>query len=83
MVQEGDKAPDFTVPRVTADEVDEFTLSDEVGDGPVVLAFFPGAFTSGCRTEMCDFRDELGSSSRSTRLCTALASTVLSRNRRS
>ena len=60
MVQEGDSAPDFTVPLVTADDLDEFTLSDAVGDGPIVLAFFPGAFTTGCRTEMCDFRDELG-----------------------
>ena len=60
MVQEGETAPDFTVPFVTADDLDEFTLSEETGDGPIVLAFFPGAFTSGCRTEMCDLRDELG-----------------------
>jgi peroxiredoxin len=59
MVQQGDSAPDFTVPLATADDLDEFTLSDAIGDGPIVLAFFPGAFTSGCKTEMCDFRDEL------------------------
>lgn len=59
MVQEGDTAPDFTVPLATADDVDEFTLSDEVGDGPIVLAFIPGAFTSVCTNEMCEFRDEL------------------------
>jgi len=60
MVQEGDKAPDFTVPLATEDDVDEFTLSDEVGDGPIVLAFIPGAFTSICTNEMCEFRDSLG-----------------------
>ena len=59
MVQQGDSAPDFTVPLATADDVDEFTLSDEVGDGSVVLAFFPGAFTSVCTDEMCEFRDSL------------------------
>ena len=59
MVQEGETAPDFTVPFVTADDVDEFTLSDALGDGPVVLAFFPGAFTSPCADEMCELRDSL------------------------
>jgi len=59
MVQEGDTAPDFTVPLATADDVDEFTLSEETGDGPIVLAFIPGAFTSVCTNEMCEFRDEL------------------------
>lgn len=59
MVQENQEAPDFTVPLATADDVDEFTLSDEVGDGPIVLAFIPGAFTSVCTNEMCEFRDAL------------------------
>jgi peroxiredoxin len=59
MVQQGDTAPDFTVPLATEDDVDEFTLSEETGDGPIVLAFFPGAFTSVCTNEMCEFRDEL------------------------
>lgn len=60
MVQEGDKAPDFTAPLATEDDVDEFTLSDSLGDGPIVLAFIPGAFTSVCTDEMCEFRDSLG-----------------------
>ncbi|MFP4175456.1 MAG: redoxin domain-containing protein, partial [Halobacteriales archaeon] len=57
MVSEGDSAPDFTAPLATQDDVAEVTLSDEIGDGPVVLAFFPGAFTSVCEDEMCEFRD--------------------------
>lgn len=59
MVQEGEPAPDFTVPHVTADDVDEFTLSDAIGNGPLVLAFIPGAFTGVCTDEMCEFRDSL------------------------
>ncbi len=56
MVSEGDDAPDFTAP-VANGEVDEFSLSERLEDGPVVLAFFPGAFTSVCSHEMAAFRD--------------------------
>jgi len=59
MVQQGEPAPEFTVPHTTAKDVDEFTLSDALGDGPVVLAFIPGAFTGVCTDEMCEFRDSL------------------------
>jgi peroxiredoxin len=58
MVAEGDDAPDFTAPLATG-ELEEFTLSDRLDDGPVVLAFFPGAFTSVCTGEMQTFRDRL------------------------
>jgi thioredoxin-dependent peroxiredoxin len=40
----GDAAPDFTV--VDTDNV-KHTLSEMVAKGPVILAFFPKAFTSG------------------------------------
>lgn len=56
MVTEGDHAPDFTAPVATGD-VDQFTLSDGLEEGPVVLAFFPGAFTSVCSHEMAALRD--------------------------
>lgn len=60
MVAEGDQAPDFTAPIRTPDgDIAEFTLSDALEDGPVVLAFFPGAFTSVCTGEMRTFRDRL------------------------
>lgn len=64
MVEEGDRAPDFTVPLAGGDaynDVEPFTLSDAIGDGPIVLAFYPAAFTSGCTTEMCAFRDSMSS----------------------
>jgi peroxiredoxin len=58
----GAKAPDFTLPNQDREPV---TLSDELKKGPVVLAFFPAAFSGVCTTEMCTFRDsasELGKS---------------------
>jgi peroxiredoxin len=50
----GTKAPDFTLPNQDREPV---TLSDQLEKGPVVLAFFPAAFSSVCTTEMCTFRD--------------------------
>ncbi|QLG50534.1 redoxin domain-containing protein [Natrinema halophilum] len=61
MVATGDAAPDFTAPLANGD-IEEFSLSDRLGEeSPVVLAFFPGAFTSVCTTEMCEFQDRLAS----------------------
>ncbi|WP_121742287.1 redoxin domain-containing protein [Natronorubrum halophilum] len=61
MPETGDSAPDFTAPLATGD-VDSFTLSDRLADeAPIVLAFFPGAFTGVCTTEMCAFQDRLAS----------------------
>jgi len=60
MVSEGDDAPDFTVPLANGD-IEQFTLSVALSeDAPVVLAFFPGAFTSTCSHEMSTFDDRLG-----------------------
>ncbi|MWG36136.1 redoxin domain-containing protein [Halomarina oriensis] len=58
-MQVGDTAPEFTAPLATGEDVESFTLSDALEDGPVVLAFFPGAFTSVCSHEMATFRDRL------------------------
>ncbi|MFU8867421.1 redoxin domain-containing protein [Natronococcus sp.] len=59
MVDTGDAAPDFTVPLANGD-VDSFTLSERLEDeAPIVLAFFPGAFTGVCTDEMCTFQDRL------------------------
>src|SRR5436190_1937240 len=51
----GTPAPDFTLPNQDREAV---TLSAERGH-PVVLAFFPAAFSSVCTTELCTFRDRL------------------------
>ncbi|MFC5973066.1 redoxin domain-containing protein [Halomarina salina] len=58
-MQVGDTAPEFTAPLATGEDVDSFTLSEAVEDGPVVLAFFPGAFTSVCSHELTTFRERL------------------------
>lgn len=58
MVSEGDKAPEFTASLANGD-IGSFDLSEAVEDGPVVLAFFPGAFTSVCSHEMSTFQDRL------------------------
>ncbi|WP_126662962.1 redoxin domain-containing protein [Haloterrigena salifodinae] len=59
MPETGDAAPDFTAPLANGD-IEEFTLSDHLEDeAPIVLAFFPGAFTGVCTTEMCTFQDRL------------------------
>ncbi|MBZ5558781.1 MAG: peroxiredoxin [Acidobacteriia bacterium] len=51
----GSKAPDFTLMNQDRQPV---TLSAQKGR-PVVLAFFPAAFSSVCAKEMCTFRDSL------------------------
>jgi len=59
MVSVGDTAPDFTA-SLAHGGIDEFTLSDHLHEAPLVLAFFPGAFTSTCTAEMETFEDRLG-----------------------
>ena len=49
----GSKAPDFTLMNQDREPV---TLSAERGH-PVVLAFFPAAFSGVCTKELCTFRD--------------------------
>jgi len=51
----GSKAPDFTL---TNQERQPVTLSAQRGR-PVVLAFFPAAFSSVCQKELCTFRDSM------------------------
>jgi peroxiredoxin len=55
-VEVGAKAPDFTLPNQDRENV---TLSEKLKSGPVVLAFFPAAFSSVCQQEMCTFRDSV------------------------
>jgi peroxiredoxin len=52
----GTKAPDFTLPDQDRASV---TLSEQLSKGPVVLAFFPGAFSGTCTNELCTLRDSM------------------------
>ena len=56
----GSIAPDFTLVNQDREPV---TLSQQRGR-PVVLAFFPGAFSDTCTAELCTFRDAMGQFSR-------------------
>jgi peroxiredoxin len=58
MPETGSTAPTFTATVGTSDH-DPFDLDDHLGDGPVVLAFFPGAFTPPCTNEMVALQDHL------------------------
>jgi thioredoxin-dependent peroxiredoxin len=53
-VQAGDKAPDFTLPAQSGEQV---KLADRLGERVVVLYFYPKDNTSGCTAEACAFRD--------------------------
>lgn len=59
MVTEGDSAPDFTAPLANGDLGEMFTLSERLDEAPLVLAFFPGAFSSVCTGEMATFQERL------------------------
>src|SRR5262245_21459689 len=52
----GAMAPDFTLMDQDRKPV---TLSALLQQGPVVLAFFPAAFSSVCQNELCTFRDSI------------------------
>src|SRR3954451_21491295 len=54
-VDVGSKAPDFTL---TNEDRQPVTLSELKGK-PVVLAFFPAAFSGVCQKELCTFRDAI------------------------
>lgn len=47
----GAKAPDFTTRGATAGKIFTLHLADALKKGPVVLYFFPAAFTPGCSAE--------------------------------
>ncbi len=53
----GDKAPNFTAPAALAGKDFEFTLNKALKKGPVVLYFFPAAYTSGCTAEAHEFAE--------------------------
>ncbi|MDV6012748.1 peroxiredoxin [Haloechinothrix sp. LS1_15] len=54
-VEVGSQAPDFTLNDYNKQPV---TLSDFRGDKPVLLVFYPFAFSGICQSELCQLRDE-------------------------
>jgi peroxiredoxin Q/BCP len=53
-LQVGDRAPDFTLPDTEGNPV---ALKKLLEAGPVILAFYPKAFTPGCTQQNQNFRD--------------------------
>lgn len=53
----GDTAPDFTATATLAGKAFTYTLSEALKQGPVVLYFYPAAFTPGCTIEAHDFAE--------------------------
>lgn len=55
----GAKAPDFSTRGAIAGKVIPVHLADELKRGPVVLYFFPAAFTGGCNAEAHAFAEAM------------------------
>lgn len=60
MLNVGDKVPDFTLPLATAEgKRDPVSWNQflQQANGPVLIGFYPMAFSGTCTQEMCDLRD--------------------------
>lgn len=55
----GDSAPDFTTQASMGGKEFTFSLADSLKKGPVVLYFYPAAFTKGCTIEAHQFAEAI------------------------
>src|SRR5882762_2191538 len=53
----GAQAPDFTTEATLAGKAFKFSLAKALQKGPVVLYFYPAAFTPGCTVEAHEFAE--------------------------
>ena len=56
----GDAAPDFTAQAALAGKTYRYSLAESLAKGPVVLYFFPAAFSEGCSLEAHSFAEAVG-----------------------
>src|SRR5271165_1564086 len=56
-LKEGAKAPDFTTQATLGGKPFKFSLAEALKSGPVVLYFYPAAFTPGCTVEAHEFAE--------------------------
>lgn len=56
----GSKAPDFSTTGAVGGKEFKLHLAEQLTHGPVVLYFFPKAFTSGCTAEAHAFSESIG-----------------------
>jgi len=59
-LQQGAKAPDFTLSAAQRGKAFNLSLKQTLRNGPVVLYFFPAAFTPGCTMEAHLFAEANG-----------------------
>jgi peroxiredoxin len=55
----GDAAPNFTAQAALGGKVFKFSLAESLAKGPVVLYFFPAAFSVGCSIEAHEFAESI------------------------
>lgn len=53
----GDKAPEFVAPASLDGKVFEYSLESALAKGPVVVYFYPSAFTGGCSLQAHTFSE--------------------------
>jgi peroxiredoxin len=54
-LKEGDAAPDFKAPASLAGKEFSFSLKEQLKKGPVVVYFYPSAYTGGCNVQARTF----------------------------
>jgi peroxiredoxin len=55
----GETAPKFTAQAAVAGQVINYSLAEQLGSGPVVVYFFPAAFSEGCSLEAHEFAEAM------------------------
>ena len=58
-LKEGDKAPTFTAKASLAGKAFDYSLADSLKKGPVVVYFYPSAFTQGCNIQAHTFSENM------------------------
>ena len=58
-LQVGDDAPLFEAQASLAGEAFDFSLRNALGNGPVVVYFYPSAYTRGCNIQAREFADHM------------------------
>ena len=58
-LQQGDKAPAFKAQASLAGKEFSYVLADELKKGPVVVYFYPSAYTQGCNIQAHTFAENM------------------------
>lgn len=58
-LKEGERAPAFTAPASLAGKAATYSLTEHLARGPVVVYFYPSAYTEGCNIQAHDFSSNM------------------------